>query len=76
MSTKDHILWLHSEMGPMVTDRGLKRNCSENLNSNRDSSGENSVISSVPQLLIGLFGFLVSNFLSYLYILDDNPLSD
>ena len=33
----------------------------------------NSLFSSVPQLLIGLFGFLESNFLSSLYILDISP---
>ena len=39
-------------------------------------SGENSLFSSVPQFLIGLFGSLGSNFLSSLYILDINPLLD
>ena len=32
----------------------------------QDSSVENSLFSSVPHFLIGLFGFLESNFLSYL----------
>ena len=41
-----------------------------------DSSVENSLFSSVPHLLIGLFGSLESNFLSFLYILDISPLSD
>ena len=40
----------------------------------RYSSGENSLFSSVLHFLIGLFGFLESNFLSSLYILDINPL--
>jgi hypothetical protein len=40
------------------------------------SSVENSLFSSVPYFLIGLFGSLESNFLSSLYILDINPLSD
>jgi hypothetical protein len=34
------------------------------------------ILSSVPHFLIGLFGFLESNFLSTLYILDISPLSD
>ena len=42
----------------------------------RNSSGENSLFNSVPHVLIGLFGFLESNFLSSLYILDFSPLSD
>ena len=42
----------------------------------QDSSVENSLCSSVPQFLIGLFGVLESNFLSSLYILDTCPLSD
>ena len=37
---------------------------------------ENSLFSSVPHLLIGLFDSLESNFLSSLYILDISPLSD
>jgi hypothetical protein len=40
------------------------------------SSLENSLFSSVPHFLIGLFGSLGSNFLSSLYILDINPSSD
>jgi len=40
------------------------------------SSVEKSLFSSVPHFLIGLFGSLESNFLSSLYILDINPLSD
>jgi hypothetical protein len=40
------------------------------------SSVENSLFISVLQFLIGLFGFLESNFLSSLYILDISPLSD
>jgi hypothetical protein len=39
------------------------------------SSVENSLFSSVPHFLIGLFG-LESNFLTSLYILDISPLSD
>ena len=39
------------------------------------SSVENSLFSSVPHFLIGLFGSLESNFLSSLYILDISPLS-
>jgi hypothetical protein len=39
------------------------------------SSVENSLFSSVPHLLIGLFDFLVSIFLSSLYILDISHLS-
>jgi hypothetical protein len=42
----------------------------------RYSSGENSLFSSVPHFLMGLFDFLESTFLSSLYILDINPLSD
>ena len=42
----------------------------------RYSSGENSLFSSEPQFLMGLFGFLESNFLISLYILDISPLSD
>jgi hypothetical protein len=42
----------------------------------RYSSGENSLFSSVPYFLIGLFGFLESKCLSSLYILDISPLSD
>jgi len=41
----------------------------------RFSSVENSLFSSVPHFLICLFDSLESNFLSYLYILDINPLS-
>ena len=38
------------------------------------SSVENSLFSSAPQFLIGLFGFLESNLLSSLYILYISPL--
>ena len=41
-----------------------------------DSSVENHLFSSIPHFLIGLFGSLVSNFLSSLDILDISPLSD
>ena len=37
---------------------------------------ENSLFSSVPQLLFGLFGILMSNFLCSLYILEISSLSD
>jgi hypothetical protein len=37
---------------------------------------ENSLFSSVPHFLIGLFGFLESIFLSSLYVFDISPLSD
>ena len=40
------------------------------------SSAENSLFSSVPHFLMGLFDFLESTFLSSLYILDSSPLSD
>jgi hypothetical protein len=40
------------------------------------SSVENSLFSSVPHFLIGLFGFLESKFLSSLYILDISLLLD
>ena len=40
------------------------------------SSGENSLFSSEPHFLMGLFDFLESTFLSSLYILDISPLSD
>ena len=40
------------------------------------SSGENSLFSSEPQFLMGLFDFLESTFLSSLYILDISPISD
>jgi hypothetical protein len=40
------------------------------------SSVENSLYSSLPQFLKGLFEFLESSFLSSLYILDISPLSD
>jgi hypothetical protein len=40
------------------------------------SSVENSLFSSVPHFLIGLFDCLESNFLSSLYILDISPLSN
>ena len=42
----------------------------------QSSSGENSLFSSVPHFLIGLFGSLKSTFLTSLYILDISPLSD
>ena len=42
----------------------------------RSSSCENSLFSSVPHFLMGLFGSLGSTFLSFLYILDISPLSD
>ena len=42
----------------------------------RYSSGENSLFSSEPHFLMGLFDFLESTFLSSLYILDIIPLSD
>ena len=42
----------------------------------RYSSGENSLFSSGPHFLMGLFHFLESTFLSSLYILDISPLSD
>jgi hypothetical protein len=40
------------------------------------SSGENSLFSSEPHFLRGLFDFLESTFLSSLYILDISSLSD
>jgi hypothetical protein len=40
------------------------------------SSGENSLFSSEPHFLMGLFDFLESTFLSSFYILDISPLSD
>jgi hypothetical protein len=40
------------------------------------SSVENSLFTSVPHFLIGLFDFLESIFLSSLYIMDISPLSD
>ena len=39
----------------------------------RYSSGENSLFSSEPQFLMGLFDFLKSTFLSSLYMLDISP---
>ena len=42
----------------------------------RYSSGENSLFSSEPHFLMGLFDFLKSTFLSSLYMLDISPLSD
>ena len=41
-----------------------------------DSSVENSLFSSVPHILIRLFGGFETSFLSYLYILEISPLSD
>jgi hypothetical protein len=41
-----------------------------------DSSVVNSQFSSITHFLIGLFGFLVINFLSSFYILDISPLLD
>ena len=41
-----------------------------------DSSIENSLFSSVPHFLIGLFGVLETSFLSSLYILEISSLSD
>jgi hypothetical protein len=40
------------------------------------SSGENSLCSSEPHFLMGLFDFLESTFMSSLYIFDISPLSD
>jgi hypothetical protein len=40
------------------------------------SSGENTLFSSEPHFLMGLFDFLESTFLSSLYIWDISPLSD
>jgi hypothetical protein len=42
----------------------------------RYSSGEHSLFSSEPYFLMGLFDFLESIFLSYLYMLYISPLSD
>jgi hypothetical protein len=42
----------------------------------QDSSVVNAQFSSIPHFLIGLFVFLVINFLCSLYILDISPLSD
>jgi hypothetical protein len=42
----------------------------------RYSSGEKSLFSSEAHILIGLFDFMESTFLSSLYILDISPLSD
>ena len=42
----------------------------------RYSLGENSLFSSEPHFLMGLFDFLKSTFLSSLYMLDISPLSD
>ena len=39
-------------------------------------SGENSLFTSEPHFLMGLFDFLESTFLNSLYILDISPLSD
>jgi hypothetical protein len=46
------------------------------FSANQVSSVENSLFSSVPHFLTGLFGSLESNFLNSLYILDISPLSD
>ena len=46
------------------------------LSAIRYSSGENSLFSSEPHFLMGLFDFLESTFLSSLYILDISPLPD
>ena len=40
------------------------------------SSIESSLFSSVPHILIGLFGVLLTSFLSSFYILEISPLSD
>jgi hypothetical protein len=40
------------------------------------SSGQNSLVSSKPHFLMGLFDFLEYTFLSYLYIVDISSLSD
>ena len=42
----------------------------------RDSSVVNSRFSPTPHILVGLFGFLVINFLSSLFILNISPLLD
>jgi hypothetical protein len=42
----------------------------------RYSSVENSLFSSVPHFLMGLFEYLEFSFLSSLYVLDISPLSD
>jgi len=42
----------------------------------QDSSVENFPFSPVPHFKIGLFGFLESNFVSSLCVLDISPLSD
>ena len=42
----------------------------------RYSSGEKSFFSSEAHILMGLFDFMESTFLSSLYILDISPLSD
>ena len=42
----------------------------------QDSSVVKSQLSSIPHILIGLFGFLVISFLNSLYILDISPLLD
>ena len=42
----------------------------------QDSSVVNLWFSSIPHVLIGLFGFFMVSFLSSLYILDIGPLSD
>ena len=39
-------------------------------------SGEKSLFSSESHFLVGLFDYMESTFLSYLYILDISPLTD
>jgi hypothetical protein len=50
--------------------------CFRSFSAIRDSSVVNSRFSSIPHFLIEIFGCLVINFLSSLYILDISPLSD
>jgi hypothetical protein len=57
----------------MIKDVELFFRCFSAL---RYSSVENSLFSSEPHFLIGLFDFLESTFLSSLYILGISPLSD
>ena len=42
----------------------------------RDSSVEKSLFGYAPRFITGLFGILISSFLSSLYILEISPLSD